>query len=255
MCIFIKHITCVGLRTNQAEKMRLSIWHMWRFEAKVAIVKRANETGGLQKAAAAGPEFPALGNWRHFVKNLSRPVKLSAAHPPLYEAKHVRLSGQLTIRCQRATAAPKRWQEEKFANIVVTLGLHQSIFRCGGLVVRLWQFEGLALTYSGSTFEVEVESGSKLECFKPAQWRPGDRARSGGCQSGLKIMFKVTIRWWRGRLTGGGKILFQTNQFSREIPIWSEISIQWPFKVFYFYVHLMHLSKLRLISQKMLDGP
>ena len=66
-------------------------------------------------------------------------------------------------------------------------------------------FTAYTISYSGSTF------WSKLECLKPAQWRPGDPARSGGCQSGLKIMFKVTIRWWRGRLAGHGKILFQTH--------------------------------------------
>ena len=202
-------------------------------------MKRVNESGGREGCRKRLPEAsPSSRLWEidDTLSKICQDLSNCRRHTHLYMKQNMsdcQDSLQSDVRGRRAT--PKRWQEEKFANIVVTLGLHQSIFRCGGLVVRLWQFEGLALTYSGSTFEVEVESGSKLECLKPAQWRPGDRARSGGCQSGLKIMFKVTIRWWRARLTGGGKILFQTNQFSREIPIWSEIFIQWPFKVFYFH--------------------
>ena len=200
MCIFIKHITCVGLRTNQAEKMRLSIWHMWRFEAKVAIVKRANESGGLQKAAAAGPEFPALGNWRHFVKNLSRPVKLSAAHPPSYEAKTCQ-----TVRTAYNQERPPQngGEEGKICKYGCGAGLAPENFEVWWTaVVRRRQFEGLPLTYSGSTFELNLDQNwnvsNWLSWSSKIWWVP----------IGVKIMFKATIRWWSGRLADHGKILF-----------------------------------------------
>ena len=182
MCIFIKHITCVGLRTNQAEKMRLSIWHMWRFEAKVAIVKRANESGGLQKAAAAGPEFPALGNWRHFVKNLSRPVKLSAAHPPSYEAKTCQ-----TVRTAYNQERPPQngGEEGKICKYGCGAGLapeHFEVWWTG--VVRLRQFEGWLWLI--------VDPHLSWIWIKTRMFQTGsvDRARSGGCQSGSRLCLR-----------------------------------------------------------------
>ena len=180
-------------------------------------VEAVNESAGLQKAFAPGSQFPGLGNWWHFVKNLSRPVKLSTLVRLYMKQRHTRLSGQLTITCHRASGHPKTAALKICKYDAVLAHLHHNIF--GG--DRLGQFEGAGLYF-------KLNIASKLECLKQHSLT-GANQRSSGCwltplssyeglsggnqslkrgvllllicgrRSGMEIVFKVTIRLWRGR--------------------------------------------------------
>ena len=94
---------------------RLQLWKDWGAVWSQKWEWRVAESGRRRPPT----KFQGSGNWRHFVRNLSRPIKLSAQDPPYIKQKHVRLSGQLTITCQRATGHPKTVAGgEKSANMV-----------------------------------------------------------------------------------------------------------------------------------------
>ena len=148
------------------------------------------------------PQAPSSRLWEidDTLSKICQDLSNCRRHTHLHmKQKHVRLSGQLTIRRGHPKTVERK---EKSANMVVAPGLHQRILRCGGL---WWGYVNLR-----SWLWLIVDPHLSWIWIKTRMFQTGsvDRARSGGCQSGVKIMFKATIRWWSGRLADHGKILF-----------------------------------------------
>ena len=131
------------------------------------------------------PQAPSSRLWEidDTLSKICQDLSNCRRHTHLHmKQKHVRLSGQLTIRRGHPKTVERK---KKSANMVVAPGLHQRILRCGGLV---WWGD---VNLRGCLWLI-VDPHLSWIWIKTRMFQTGsvDRARSGGCQSGSRLCLR-----------------------------------------------------------------